>query len=96
VKMAAQPGSFSECCRPLSPRLSYAVAIGVPIEQHANDINCHEMLFQENMISKVRHRARESFGGGGGEVIHMQGVKFPGMDKVPGKDEPWQRCPMTN
>ena len=44
VKMAAQLGSFSECWRPLSPRLSYAVAMAVLIEQQAKETSCQLTL----------------------------------------------------
>ena len=40
MKMAAELGSFKEWTKPSSPRVSYAVAMGVDIVAHACAINC--------------------------------------------------------
>ena len=42
-------GSFRECVRPDSPRVSYAVAIVIEMEVQPKDINCQLTLCHEKM-----------------------------------------------
>lgn len=88
VKIATQPGSFNECSRPLSPRVSYAVAMVVLIVEHPWAKSCQFTLKRNVSALYARGASKEQekmFGLGnylisGGQTRHTSAGKPNSQD----------------